>query len=236
MTALAPFKEAWTILDACKAAELKIAQFDERSSPTDCEITAEASADWYLVRTYPGDDQRAMRWLARRCFGVFRPMQQRENKRNGGKVQGMEPVFPGWIFVFCWDARKMRTRIEAAPGVMKILCYPDSDRPVPINDRFIAAMRALSWVYDEHAPGAGHAAVTGGRQARRQRLQRFGKNARKIMRRAQDLKKELKRLGKFDPSTWEQAATLAPGERISLLMRALNGPAVVGSMSSGCGG
>ena len=216
-----------TILDIARDAELKIEEIVSKMNPNQAEITEGAHADWYLVRTYPGDDMRALRWLARRRFGVFRPMQQRRLKRNGERlVQGLEPVFPGWLFVFCWDARKMRTRIESAPGVMKVLCYPDTDQPVAINQQFVDRLRALSWIYDERAPRPGHATVSAGRHA--QRRPRMGKNARKQLDTIHNLKKALKRLGKFDKSTWEQAAALAPAERISLLQRALVGPAVVG--------
>lgn len=222
MLAKNPMAEAWTLFDIAKAAEIEVAALQERMLPTDCEIDPDKPADWYLVRTLPGDDMRALRWLAHRRFGVFRPMQQRENKRNGVKVQGMEPVFPGWLFVFVWDARKMRTRIETTPGVMKMLCYPDTDRPVPISQAFVDRLRALSWVYDANAPAAGHASVTGKRHSRRR--PRLGKHARKAADAIHKLKKALKRHGKFDQSTWEQAATLAPTERIGLLERALNAP------------
>lgn len=233
MLAKTPFDEAWTILDIAKAAEFVISEIDASRSPMDCEVVEGAEAEWYLVRAFPGDDAKALRWLARRRFGVFRPMQQRRLKKAGEKlVQGLEPVFPGWLFVFCWDGRKMRPRIEAAPGVMKMLCYPDSGRPVPIGQGFIDRLRALSWIYDERAPQAGHAAVMAGRHVRR-RMPRIGKTARKLMRKAQDLKKELKRHGKFDQSTWDQASALAPAERIRLLQRALQGPAVEGLTSSG---
>ena len=226
-----------TILDIARDAELKIEEIASKMHPNQAEITEGSCADWYLVRTYPGDDMRALRWLARRRFGVFRPMQQRRLKRNGERlVQGLEPVFPGWLFVFCWDAVKMRARIESAPGVMKVLCYPDTDQPVAISQGFVDRLRALSWIYDERAPRPGHFTVSAGRHAKKSTRPRRDKKTRKAAEIAHKMKKELKRQGKFDPSTWEEANKLAPAERIRLLQRALNGPAVVGVISSGCGG
>lgn len=204
----------------------------EHQRPIDAEIS-EISADWYLVRTFPGDDGRALRWLARRRFGVFQPMQQRHANRNDHRlVQGLEPVFPGWLFVFCWDINKMRMRIQSCPGVMQILCDPATNRPVPVDVKdkkdgvcFIDRLRALSWVYDENAPHARHYAVLAGRNQKRikPRCQKINKRT-KIM--LKKLKNALKAIGKWEPSTWESANDLAPHERIALMLRTLSAPSI----------
>lgn len=212
----------------------------ERSRPTDAEVSEE-SADWYLVRTFPGDDLRAMRWLARRKFGVFRPMQQSRDKLNDARLlQGWEPVFPGWLFVFTWDVEKMRQRILSTPGVMTILCHHTSQRPIAVNQKdkegiyFIDRLRALSWVYDERAPMRSNASVRSERHmsrmmkpAKRKLDKRTLKVAMKLKGEIKKLKNALKSKGKFDPSTWAAANELAPAERIALLQRTLNAPSLV---------
>lgn len=200
----------------------------ERSRPTDAEVS-DAPAKWYLVRTFPGDDGRAMRWLARRRFGVFQAMQQRRAGRNDPRlVQGYEPVFPGWVFVFCWDVEKMRARIESTPGVMKLLCDPATNNPVPIDEDFIERLRALSWVYNENAPHAQHytrnySTVRATRALARMKPPRnkIDKRTRKTL---QNLKNALRATGKWEQPLWEEANTLAPHERIALLQRTLNAP------------
>lgn len=229
MLAKNPLAEAWTILDIAKAAELKIGEMNSGAS-TDCEIAVDMPAQWFLVRSFPGDDARALRWLARRRFGAFRAMQQR--RLHGKLVQGWEPVFPGWIFVLCWDIDKMRHRITSTPGVMSILCDPATNRPVPIKEDFIDRLRALSWVYNDQAPHPGHYTVRATRNvarmtnSKRKIDKRALVAARKAKKEIKKLKKALKDQGKWEPSTWASANDLAPAERIALLQRTLNAPSL----------
>lgn len=206
-----------------KEAETVINGRAERQGSINAEISA-APAQWFLVRTYPGDDARALRWLARRHFGVFQPVQQRRIKKAGDKlVQGYEPAFPGWLFVLCWDIDKMRTRISSCPGVMGLLCDPATNRPVPIDDEFIDRLRSLAWVYNDRAPHSAH--VRSERHIRRMKpkKKKLDKRTKKTL---QKLKNGLKTQGKWEPSTWEHANELAPHQRIALLQQALNAPSL----------
>ena len=210
----------------CQQAEQFINTIVENQSPIEAEIT-ESPAQWYLVRAFPGDDVRAMRWLARRRFGVFQPMQQRHANRNDHRlVQGYEPVFPGWLFVFCWDIGKMRQRIRSTPGVMQILCDPATDKPVPIDEDFIDRLRSLSWVYDENAPHPRHYAVKAARNVKRIKPPRCKKIDKRTRITLKKLKNALKAQGKWESSTWNEANTLAPHERIALMQRTLNAPSL----------
>lgn len=190
----------------------------------DAEIMAK-TASWFLVQTFPGDDLRAMRWLARRRFGVFRPMQQRKVKHvEGQSIGGMEAVFPGWLFVYVFGLNDdQRARISICPGVMGLFTFPGTQRPVPIPDQFVQRLRALSWMVTE---GLGRVAHEG---ERNQRPPKIGKQERQII---ADLKKSLKDAGKFDQSTWSAAATLAPPKRIALLLATLNAAVVEGGAIS----
>jgi transcription antitermination factor NusG len=226
MLAKNPMAEAWTLMAAMTAAEDRVNERVERQGQTDAEVT-EGEANWYLIRAYPGDDAKALRWLARRRFGAFRPMQQRHDKLTGKALQGWEPAFPGWIFVLCWDIGTMRTRITSCPGVMDLLCDPATNKPVPIEDGFVERVRALSWVYDENAPDVRH--YSGMRADRnvkriRPRVPKIDKRTRKTL---QKLKNALRAQGRWDSSTWESANELAPHQRIALLQRTLNAPSLV---------
>ncbi len=208
-------------------AEASINARVSRSSGIDAEISEGSTADWYLVNTFPGDDVRALRWLSRRRFGVFRPLQQRTDKRNGNVVQGWEPAFPGWLFVYVWDIKKLKARILATPGVMGMLCDPVTMEPVPVDQpdekgvRFIDKLRALSWVYSDNAPRQQRhqAAVRAVQKAHKSMPRRPTKHERKTLDR---LKNDFKQRNlKWDQSTWADANRLEPHMRIVLLQRTL---------------
>lgn len=196
--------------------------------PMEAEITEGATADWYLVYTFPGEDLRAMRWLARRRFGVFRPMQQREDKRSGTVVQGWEPIFPGWLFVFCWDIRKLKTRLRNCPGVFEILCDPVTQQPAPVDTvdengvHFIDRLRARAYEYREQAPRLVRHNV---RIPTTKRTIKAGpRRPHKFERKALDrLKNELKCRGfTLDHAMWALANGLEPHLRIALFQRTLS--------------
>lgn len=235
-----------------KTKEQEINDTVSHSAPLEAELAPEkvdektgelkSNADWYLVYTYPGEDLRAMRWLARRRFGVFRPMQQRTDKRNDAPVQGWEPVFNGWLFVFVWDIKKLKARLKACPGVMEILCDPVTQEPAPIDAvddegvHFIDRLRARAETYKENAPrlyrhsrripqansAAVHIKKTGPRRPH------------KLERKALDrLKNELKGRGfTAEHPVWALANGLEPHLRIALLQRTLStAPPVTVAMS-----
>ncbi len=147
------YAQFWRTLAITDDVEAAINSVVERSAATEAEI-GEGEARWYLVQTFAGDDVKAMRWLARRKFGVFRPMKQREDKRNGAKLQGWEAAFPGWLLVLTWDIKRMLRRILSQPGVKDILSHRISLEPQPIPDWFVTELRALSFKYKDNAPHA----------------------------------------------------------------------------------
>lgn len=208
-------------------AEASINDRVAKASGTDAEITEGSTADWYLVNTFPGDDVRALRWLARRRFGVFRPMQQRTDKRNGNAVQGWEPAFPGWIFVYVWDIKKLKARLLKTPGVMGMLCDRVTLQPIPVDQpdengvRFIDKLRALTWIYSDNAPRQHRhqPALSTAKKTSRTAPRRPTKHERKTLDR---LKNDFKqRRLEWDASTWDVANGLEPHLRIALLTRTL---------------
>lgn len=231
MLAKNPIGEAWTLIDQFAAYEAKIAELDAKRGPLNCEFLSEhARANWYFVRVKPGEDVKAMRKLAHRRFGVYRPMRQRQDRNSGKALQGRIPMFPGWLFVLPWDMEANRTRIANCPGVAEIFCYPNTDKPVIIPDSFILAMRAEADAYDENAPETTggqrqgtRADVQGARQERR--VIRLKKHQREELAR---LKARAKQLGVFDQSTWERLNALDPGPRIALFKRTLMSTALAG--------
>lgn len=166
------------------AASRTLNKIVKGAKPLCMEILGEQSAaGWYLVYPYPGDDLRALRWLGRRRFGAFRPMQQRRHAKNEAvRLQGWEPMFPGWLFVRVFDIDKMLDRLTAVPGVMKILRDPATNDPVAIPDQFVDDVRALGWDYDDTAP---HARAFVHHQRQRKRRRRPGRRLRTAIRELQ---------------------------------------------------
>jgi transcription antitermination factor NusG len=135
------------------------------SRPLGAEVD-ERSAWWFLVITKPDCDGMAARWLVRRRFGIFQPIERRIvylPKASGGheRVTVREPALPGYIFVQLWDAPRMFARVERLPGVEGFLC--EFDEPVKLPDSFIRRLLALDRVEET----GGHVGVTGRRQRRR---------------------------------------------------------------------
>jgi hypothetical protein len=198
--------------------EIEMTDHALRANPTDAELVPEAQGAWYLVHAYPGDSVQAMRWLARRRFGVFQPVEQRRHKETGMLVQGWQPVFPDWLMVYTWDIDRMQTRIINTPCVMDMLCDPVSLRPVPIDEEFVQGLRELSYAYRDRAPHPSNYRFHSERHIRR-RMARPSKKQRKELDR---LKKEAKDIGVgWDQHTWANINALAPHERIAHLQRTL---------------
>lgn len=235
------FSSAWSLLEIARAAELSVSE--RLSSPLDCEIIGEAPADWYLVRTMPGDEDRALRWLTRRRFGAFKPEQRRRNSAGVPILRGgLEPMFPGWLFVFAWDIARMRSRILACPGVTGLLCFPNTNLPVAIDRhrhvdergrrRELSFVDELRRIHEAERELAGARAAAGYVNARaRRNAQRLQPRERKELQR---LAEQAKSRGIYTPDEWLSISALAPHERIGVLMRALAAPLQVAS--SGAGG
>lgn len=216
-----------------REAVMAIATAVQKMTPDVAEVVNGVAAQWFLVETFPGDDVRAMRWLARRRFGVFRPVEQRFHKvgeRAGELMQGWQAVFPGWLFVYTWGNKDMWSRIRSQPGVMDIFHDPVSLQPHPIPDRFVQNLRKQSWVYEE----VERRETREGR--RHQARQRPTKQQRKALDRMQKAIKidpsAQRRLQAgceghdiaWDESTWHKIHTLEPHERIALLTWTLMPP------------
>lgn len=216
--------------DVIDRVEPEITEAARATAMMEAEVPATPAKDtderakMYLVFAYPGEDLHALRWLARRRFGVIQPKEQRITKA-GNRVQGWQPIFSGWLIVYVWDIDKAYSRLKNCPGVMDVLHDPVTLKPMPIPAWFVDELLSAQWDYYDHAPRPGHYEQRGLRQTRRCRP---NKKQRKELDR---LKKQAKDQGiGWDKSTWENINALEPHERIALLQRTLthNRPAVAG--------
>lgn len=213
------FAAAWHTIEIAQQVEPQIMEAARATTRMEAEVD-EGPANWYLVQTYPGDDLRAMRWLSRRRFGTFRPMQP----RDGG---GGEAAFPGWLFVFVWDMDKMAARIRATPGVMGILCDPVTLRPAPIRDRWVQQVREFSWQIQERRPRAPAPALNPQKAAKPGRPKPRERKA------LDQLKKALRLAGiSYSDDQWTFINALVPRLRIAVLQMSLRASTVEPSGSA----
>jgi len=190
-----------------------------RAGALDAEIGA-GEGGWFLVYSFPLEDMRALRSLARRRFGAFRPMEQRRDKATGAMLQGWQPIIATWILVYAFDMERMHGRILACPGVAGILCAPVTGKAVAIPDSWVHGLRERS--FDDHVHAKSNVEYQAERHIKRLHTRPTKKQRKELDR----LKKQAKDCGiGWDQSTWERINTLAPHERIAHLQRTLVLPA-----------
>lgn len=204
--------------DIVAAVERQIT-FAALSAPSmNMEISEGLDPVWWLANAFPGEDMRALRWLARRRFGVFRPMCQRKQPhREGQSIGVMEPLFPGWLLIRTWPTDDNYQRARHSIGVMDILCHPGGRHPVEVPDDFVNALRAQAWCVEERLL---HVARQANRQeVRHKQKSRPTKSQRKTLDR---LKERAKARGvSWDSSTLAHLNELDPYHRIAFMERIL---------------
>ena len=115
---------------------------------------------WYTVQAKRSNESRVVRHLAKRAISTFLPFVEVVRRHGGTRRTGLEPLFPGYLFVQLesfnrsprsWDA------VRWSPGVRRILGI--SENAVPVPDEAILAIRnrvqELGFVRPEHRFDAG---------------------------------------------------------------------------------
>jgi transcriptional antiterminator RfaH len=99
-------------------------------------------AAWYTVQSKRYSERRVIDYLAARAIPTFFPFVEVVRRRNGTRRIGLEPMFPGYVFVQlepfdrsrrCWDS------VRWSPGVHRIL--GTEYEPVAVPENAISAIR-----------------------------------------------------------------------------------------------
>jgi transcriptional antiterminator RfaH len=97
---------------------------------------------WYVVHTKPRQEARLISQLTVRAPEIkpFLPKIEVIRRHAGYRIALLEPLFPNYVFL--WMALEPRTwnAVRWTPGAMRLL--GDSDRPLPVPDEVIAAIRS----------------------------------------------------------------------------------------------
>lgn len=78
---------------------------------------------WYVVLTKPKQEDRAEEHLKAQGGEVFLPRIQLEKIRKGKRVQVVEPLFPGYLFVNVKGCEQLIGSIRSTRGVRQLLRF-----------------------------------------------------------------------------------------------------------------
>ena len=118
---------------------------------------------WYAVNTKPKNEDFAARQLQHKGVEVFLPKIQVHRKRGAKKVALLEPLFPGYLFVYIAPVTRLVHQINWTPGVRRLLCTGDT--PVPVPDAAIDLIRQRTGSRGRQSPTRAQAFPAGSRVA-----------------------------------------------------------------------
>ena len=102
------------------------------------EVQISKKYKWYALNTNPRSEDMVQSLLATN-FEVFLPkIPVKSRKRRSG----IEPLFPGYLFVRLDLGAPHWTQIKFTHGVRKILCF--GQQPIPIPDEIMKIIRSRS--------------------------------------------------------------------------------------------
>lgn len=114
---------------------------------------------WCAVNTKPQKEEYAAKQLEMKGLKIFLPRIEVTRKRGTKKMQLLDPLFPGYLFVRLAQAPKYVSQVNWTPGVRRLLCCGETPVPVPdeainlIQQRLNLRTQATSQVEHEFAPG-----------------------------------------------------------------------------------
>ncbi len=102
---------------------------------------------WYVVRTKPGQTERAATELRNQEFEVFCPTIKVERVRAGKRVEKVEPLFPGYLFIELSELTSNWRPIRSTRGVAQILTF--GERPAIVPDDVVESLRDQVRAHEE---------------------------------------------------------------------------------------
>lgn len=119
------------------------ADLDAKLGPYSAEIVPEVRAQWHVAATVPAHEDKAIKFLSARGFGVYAPAFEVTHIARGRKITRYRPLFPGHLFLFVWDIKRHWRRVKQCPGVARILCI--EEEPVVVPYPAIHRMQAIEF-------------------------------------------------------------------------------------------
>jgi len=103
---------------------------------------------WFAVHTKPRNEGLAEKNIAAKGIEVFSPRIEVMRRRGGKRVDVMEPLFPGYLFVSSEDPADLVLQVRYAFGVKRIVSAGNMPLLVPEE-----AVNLIKWRIGEGGPG-----------------------------------------------------------------------------------
>lgn len=103
---------------------------------------------WYVVLTKSKQEERAEEHLRAQGGEVFLPRLQLEKMRKGKRVDVIEPLFPGYLFVNVEGCEHLMGSIRSTRGVRQLLKF--GIEPVEIQNVLISDLRHRCYIQIEN--------------------------------------------------------------------------------------
>lgn len=101
--------------------------------------TAPGRASWYLVYTKPRQEQLALLNLARQGYAVYLPRARRARRRQGRRLEGVEPLFPRYLFIRLDAGTDNWAPIRSTVGVAALVRF--GQEPARVPDSLVEFLR-----------------------------------------------------------------------------------------------
>jgi transcriptional antiterminator RfaH len=101
--------------------------------------TAEVPTRWYVAKTHPNGEQKALFHLKRQGFNVYLPRYLRRVSHARRISWQPRPLFPTYLFVSMSGPDQRWRAINSTVGVAHLIC--DQRGPVPVPEGIVAALQ-----------------------------------------------------------------------------------------------
>lgn len=95
---------------------------------------------WYLIQAKPGQAKKAQQELENQEFDTYLPEISVEKIVRGKRTEKLEPLFPGYLFIYLSTEESNWRPIRSTRGVAKVVRFGDTPAIVPADA--IANIRA----------------------------------------------------------------------------------------------
>ena len=105
-------------------------------------------SEWFIISTIPGQERIAAAHLIGRRFIVYVPEIECEptlehNKiKAGKKLDHIESMYPGYIFVLIWDIEFHWHRLQDCPGVLNLI-VTSSGTPAIVSTEMLNEIKSI---------------------------------------------------------------------------------------------
>lgn len=94
---------------------------------------------WFLLQTKAKQEQRAVENLARQDVQTFCPMVRVEKVSRGKRIEALEVLFSGYLFVQLGEDSVSATSVRSTRGVSHFVT--SGGAPIPVPERLIEQLR-----------------------------------------------------------------------------------------------